>query len=213
MHGRQPSLGSQGSGHLSQASGHHQTGLPSGTNMPAGYRTVSPPRHEMSHSHYNRADGPPPYARQPRGGEGRSSDGGGRPPPPPLSVAPLPQQQQWGRADFEDRGGRGSGGDYGEVRRLGGGGDYIEGGRRRDNFEASRAGRENYEDPYGRLMFQQGQRRPSQPQLIQQRSQSHTQGKKNSIHRSICQFYYHVPFQCQIMRSFRPFPLVPRSRL
>ena len=75
-------------------------------------------------------------------------------------------------------GGRGGGGDYGEVRRLGGGGDYIEGGRRRDNFEASRGGRENYEDPYGRLMFQQGQRRPSQPQLIQQRSQSHTQGKK-----------------------------------
>ena len=72
MHGRQPSLGSQGSGHLSQGSGHHQTGLPSGTNMPAGYRTVSPPRHEMSHSHYNRADGPPPYARQPtKTGDGR----------------------------------------------------------------------------------------------------------------------------------------------
>ena len=170
MHGRQPSLGSQGSGHLSQGSGHHQTGLPSGTNMPAGYRTVSPPRQDQQMSHY-RADGPPPYVRQPRGGEGRSLDGAGR--PPPLSVAPLPQQQ-WGRGDYEERGGS-RGGDYGEVRRLGGGGDYNEGGRRVENYEGVR-GRENYEDPYGRLMFRQGQRRPSQPQLIQQRSQSHTQG-------------------------------------
>ena len=175
MHGRQPSLGSQGSGHLSQGSGHHQTGLPSGTNMPAGYRTVSPPRQDQQMSHY-RADGPPPYVRQPRGGEGRSLDGAGR--PPPLSVAPLPQQQ-WGRGDYEERGGS-RGGDYGEVRRLGGGGDYNEGGRRVENYEGVR-GRENYEDPYGRLMFRQGQRRPSQPQLIQQRSQSHTQG--NDYHK------------------------------
>jgi len=69
------------------------------------------------------------------------------------------------------------------VRRLGGGGDYNEGGRRGgENYaEGVRGGRENYEDPYGRLMFrqQQGQRRPSQPQLIQQRSQSHTQVPNN----------------------------------
>merc|ERR1719234_703475 len=74
MHGRQPSLNSQGSGHLSQGSiGHHQTGLPSGTNMPAGYRTVSPPRQDQQMPHYRAPDGPPPYVRQPRGGqEGRS---------------------------------------------------------------------------------------------------------------------------------------------